>query len=224
MPRVATYNVHDCIGRDHVYAPERIADLVSELRADIVALQEITLDHAGDVLSCLEGITQLQVVDGTLFDRGVGRYGNVLLTRYPVIEHHVRDLSIAGRESRGLVDASLQIDDRAWRVLATHLGLSQRERRDQIARMSRLLPDDSRPTVVMGDFNVRLGAGAFAPLTELGFKQERIGSFPTWFLPLLPLDRILVRNPASIQRCWTCESSLARNASDHFPVLADLGT
>ena len=222
MLRVATYNAHDCIGRDGVYAPERIARLVSDLHADVVALQEITLDHAGDVLGCLERITQLQAIDGTLFDRGVGRYGNLLLTRNQVIEQNLHDLSVAGHEPRGLVEASVQIADRAWRVLATHLGLSRRERLEQIARISRLLVDDSRPTLIMGDFNIWLGAGAFEPLAELGFRQERVGSFPTRLLPLLSLDKIWVRRPARILRCWRYESPVAKIASDHFPVLADL--
>jgi len=222
MLRVATYNAHDCIGRDGVYAPERIARLVSDLHADVVALQEITLDHAGDVLGCLERITQLQAIDGTLFDRGVGRYGNLLLTRNQVIEQNLHDLSVAEHEPRGLVEASVQIADRAWRVLATHVGLSRRERLEQIARISRLLVDDSRPTLIMGDFNIWLGAGAFEPLAELGFRQERVGSFPTRLLPLLSLDKIWVRRPARILRCWRYESPVAKIASDHFPVLADL--
>ncbi len=120
------------------------------------------------------------------------------------------------------MDASLRIADRPWRVLATHLGLSRTERRKQIARMSRLLADDSRPTLIMGDFNIWLGAGAFAPLTALGFRQERVGSFPTRLLPLLSLDRISVRRPGRILRCWRYESPVAKIASDHFPVLADL--
>ena len=222
MLRVATYNAHDCIGRDGVYAPERIARLVSDLHADVVALQEITLDHAGDVLGCLERITQLQAIDGTLFDRGVGRYGNLLLTRNQVIEQNLHDLSVAEHEPRGLVEASVQIADRAWRVLATHVGLSRRERLEQIARISRLLVDDSRPTLIMGDFNIWLGAGAFEPLAELGFRQERVGSFPTRLLPLLSLNKIWVRRPARILRCWRYESPVAKIASDHFPVLADL--
>ena len=53
MPRVATYNVHDCIGRDGVYSPSRIVEVLRSLEADVVALQEITLDPAGEVLGCL---------------------------------------------------------------------------------------------------------------------------------------------------------------------------
>ena len=40
--RVATYNVHECVGTDGRQDPDRIASVVSELNADIVALQEFT--------------------------------------------------------------------------------------------------------------------------------------------------------------------------------------
>ena len=40
--RVATYNVHSCIGTDGRHDPDRIATVIAELDADIVALQEFT--------------------------------------------------------------------------------------------------------------------------------------------------------------------------------------
>ena len=40
--RVATYNVHSCIGGDGRHDPERVATVIAELNADIVALQEFT--------------------------------------------------------------------------------------------------------------------------------------------------------------------------------------
>ena len=83
--RVATYNVHDCIGRDRRYDPKRIAGIVDALDADVVALQEVTLDHQGDLLATLQGETHMHMVDGTLLPRGIGRYGNLLLSRWPVI-------------------------------------------------------------------------------------------------------------------------------------------
>ncbi len=39
---MATYNVHACVGRDGRHDPERVAKVVTELDADIVALQEFT--------------------------------------------------------------------------------------------------------------------------------------------------------------------------------------
>ena len=40
--RVATYNVHACVGTDGRHDPDRVASVVAELEADIVALQEFT--------------------------------------------------------------------------------------------------------------------------------------------------------------------------------------
>jgi len=223
MLRVATYNTHDCVGRDRRYAPERIAGVLAELRADIIALQEITLDSGGAMHALLERASGLRAFAGTLVQRGPGRYGNVLLTRQGApAGHRLQDLSVGSYEPRGLIDADLHIAGHAWRVLATHLGLAFRERRAQIARIAALAADDPRPTLLMGDLNVWLGVRALAPLRRIGFGGRSIGSFPTWLLPFLPLDRILVRGPASATRCWRHDSTAARIASDHFPIVAEL--
>jgi endonuclease/exonuclease/phosphatase family metal-dependent hydrolase len=146
----------------------------------------------------------------------------VLLSRQPVIEQRLHDLSFDKREPRGLVDADVLRDGRRWRVLATHLGLSWRERHRQLARVARLLSQDTRPTTILGDFNIWLGSRAFAPLARLGFVQCKVRSYPTWFAPLLSLDRVLVRPPARLLRCERFESNSARIASDHYPVVAEL--
>lgn len=219
---VASYNVHDCIGRDGDYAPDRIADIVLATGADIVALQEVTLDHAGDLVARLARKTRMQLVDGTLFDRGVGRYGNLLLTRRRVLGETLHDIAVAGREPRGVVDASIDLDGRPVRVLATHLGLASRERRPQFEQLARLLDGASVPVILMGDFNVWLGSCAFAPLRRAGFVSTSVRSYPTWCLPLLPLDRILVRAPAVLARSWRHAQPPAGVASDHFPVVADV--
>lgn len=222
MIRVATYNAHDCIGRDGIYDPARTASVVAALGADVVALQEITLDHAGDVLATLQDISGMQAVDGTLFDRGVGRYGNVLLTRHEVIRQRLHDLSFSGREPRGLVDAVIDINGKPCRVTATHLGLKIAERRQQIKQLATLLADDALPTVLMGDFNVWVGSRAFAPLTEIGFVQQPLRSFPTWWMPLLPLDRVLIRGSTLSHHYWRYIKPPASRASDHFPIVVDV--
>jgi endonuclease/exonuclease/phosphatase family metal-dependent hydrolase len=220
--RVATYNVHDCVGRDGAYAPDRIAAIVAELRADLVALQEITLDHAGEVVALLERITEMQAIDGTLFERGVGRYGNLLLSRAPVAAQGLHDISFAGREPRGLIRATVAAKGTVYVVLATHLGLSRRERRQQIRKIVALLPNEDLPVILMGDFNIWEGSSAFRPLIDLGFITTRTRSYPTWSRPFLPLDRILVRRPGRILTSRHQGGRLGRIASDHFPVIASL--
>jgi endonuclease/exonuclease/phosphatase family metal-dependent hydrolase len=220
--RVATYNVHDCVGRDGVYSPDRIAGVVADLEADVVGLQEVTLDHSGDVVGRIERLTAMQSVDGTLFERGVGRYGNLLLSRRPVVEQRLHDISWAGREPRGVLDAHIEVGGRLWRLLITHLGLNRHERRDQITRLAALVSDDEEPTVLLGDLNVWASKPTLMPLVEAGFAATTVRTFPTGFMPSLALDRIMVRTPARLDCAWRHVEPPARVASDHFPLVAEV--
>ena len=66
------------------------------------------------------------------------------------------------------------------------------------------------------------GWKAFEGLVNNGLVQAPFSSYPTWFAPVLALDRIFVRSPAVATRTWRHDSPTARVASDHFPVAADL--
>lgn len=224
MIRLATYNARDCTGLDGVYDPVRIAKIVAAIDADVVALQEITLDHAGDVLRSLEQASGMQAVDGTLFERGVGRYGNLLLTHHAVSEQRLHDLSVVGREPRGMVDSVVDIEGEVCRVAATHLGLRAAERRRQIERVASLLAEGDLPAVLMGDFNVWFGLQALAPLFDIGFIHRPVRSFPTWWIPLLPLDRVFTRGFSEPPFHWRYNEPPASRASDHFPVVVDVDT
>ena len=222
MLRVATYNTHDCIGRDGRYLPERIAEILLSLDAQVIALQEITLDAAGELQSRFEKTLGMQILDGTVFERGIGRYGNVLLSRCRIVEQKLHDLSITGHERRGLLDAVLDDGGQRFSVFATHLGLARRERKNQIEQLCTRLAARKGPSLLLGDFNVWRGDKELCPITALGFKQFRVRSFPTWRRPLVALDHIFSRSPSVLQRCWRYDTPLSRIASDHYPVVAEI--
>ena len=222
MLRVATYNVHDCIGRDGVYAPDRIAAIVARLHADVVALQEMTLDHAGDIVALIEQTTGMRAIDGTLFERGVGRYGNLLLCRGMVTRQQLVDLSCPDREPRGLVGIQVTSNARVYDIFATHLGLGLAERRAQFRQLELHLAQSENPAVLMGDFNAILGRLEFSPLLRLGTTMTTRSSFPTAFGPLLSLDRILLNRHARFIRSWPPAAAPIRKASDHFPIVAEI--
>jgi endonuclease/exonuclease/phosphatase family metal-dependent hydrolase len=222
MLRVATYNVRDCIGRDGAYAPHRIAAIIAGLSADVVAVQEITLDHAGDVVSLIEQTTGMHAIDGTLFERGVGRYGNLLLCRGAAEAQAVYDLSYGECEPRGLIQVGLASGGLNYAVFATHLGLGVRERRRQLDSIAQYVSASQGPAVMLGDFNVWLGRSEFRPLISIGFTTTSIRSYPTWLRPLLALDRVLVRPPARFVRSWREAGEQIVLASDHFPVVAEI--
>jgi endonuclease/exonuclease/phosphatase family metal-dependent hydrolase len=189
--RVATYNIHDCIGLDEKFDATRIVSVIQEIDADIVALQEITVDSQGELVDLFEQSIGMQAIDGTIFDRGVGRYGNVILTKCPIVDNCLHDISARGLEPRAVIEVTLDIDDAPMQAFATHLGLTFFERRSQLRRLAQLLPE-RKPALVMGDFNIWGLSWALSPLHKRGYRSQKVKSFPVSPHPFFALDRIRV--------------------------------
>jgi endonuclease/exonuclease/phosphatase family metal-dependent hydrolase len=225
--RIATYNVHSCVGTDGRHDPERIARVIGELDADVVALQEFSYpaDIALEtrtpvVLTELDGY---QCALGPTLMRRAGHFGNVLLSRHPIRELQRIDLSHGAREPRGALAATIDAGGVELHVLATHLGLKLHERRFQVARLiEHLASVRSLLFVVLGDFNDWLpGRSVVHVLDERLGPSPRPRSFPVAF-PLLALDRIWVQPKHALREVFVHTSSRARRASDHLPVVAVL--
>jgi endonuclease/exonuclease/phosphatase family metal-dependent hydrolase len=220
----ASYNVHRCIGMDGRHDPDRVAAVVRELAADVVALQEVDalyhVENGVDQIVHLAEATGYQALAGPVLRNHRGSYGNGLLVRSRVLEVRQVDLSVRGRERRGALDVDLRVGGVPVRVVAAHLGLRARERRYQVGRLLRLLRDHGRGLVLLGDFNEWL---ARSPL--LGRLHRRFGptpgvrTFPARF-PVFALDRIWVQPHAALRRVEVHATPLARRASDHLPIRA----
>lgn len=221
--RVATYNTHSGVGTDGRCDPARIATVINELSADVVALQEIESRHGNlETLEFLSGQTGMTAVPGPTILRPVGDYGNALLTRAEPVELRTVDLSFPGREPRGAIDALLQCGRCRLRIIATHLGLLPAERRHQIEALLSKLGDDTVPTVLMGDLNEWfLWGRPLRRLHEHFGKTPAPATFPACF-PLFALDRLWVKPLRSLRGLAVHRSPLARTASDHLPLTAIL--
>lgn len=225
--RVATYNVHACVGTDGRHNPRRIASVINELDADVVALQEFS--YPADI--ALETRTPVVLTELDDYQCALGPtrrgsthcFGNVLLTRHAILEVHRIDLSIERREPRGALAATIDVRGVELHVLAAHLGLRLHERRFQIRQIVDYLDSVRRAlVVVLGDFNDWLPGRSVAHLLDkrLG-KAMRPRTFPV-FQPILSLDRVWVHPKRALRRTFVHASRLARRASDHFPVVADI--
>jgi endonuclease/exonuclease/phosphatase family metal-dependent hydrolase len=223
--RIATYNIHRCIGRDGVADPRRIARVLRNLDADLIALQEVAFEPGapGNVLHTLAKAARAHAYPGpTLLETG-GRYGNAVLSRLPPREVRRVDISMPGREPRGAIQLILDTPAATVSVLATHLGLSTEERRRQMTRLALLLnnPVDA-VTVLMGDFNEwRRWGGALRRLKRIFAPSPAPSTFPSR-RPFLALDRIWVRPAYRLKTLHTFKDAHAREASDHLPLVADL--
>src|SRR6185312_17195452 len=161
--RIATYNIHKCRGLDRRTDPERIADVITELDADAVAIQEILdvkdgrpeFDQARRIKFQLQGYASCFGENRILHG---GSYGNMTLSRFPVQLCENYDVTSSHRERRGCLRTDVVLGSGVvLHVFNVHLGTSFMERRHQARK---LLSDGvlnrqeyCGPKIVMGDFN-----------------------------------------------------------------------
>ena len=214
--RVASYNVHGCVGWDGKEDAARVAAVIRELDCDTVGLQEV---HK---LEEINATLKMQLISGappTWHDRHVG---NALLTRRKVLAVRHHDFGLAGCEPRTAIDADLEVAGETLRVIVTHLGLPPAERRYQVKKLLSLIrhtPLQER-VVVLGDINEWLPLGR--PLRwmhALLGRSPAERSFPSRW-PLFALDRVWVRPRHALLAFGAHRSALAAKASDHLPVKA----
>lgn len=221
---VASYNVHAWIGNDGRRDVTRIAEVLTELRADVIALQEVRC--SGNDRSSLDELAKrlgVSVVRGLVCDRNEEGHGNAVLSRLPFSRVERLDLTVRGHEPRGALDVALETGVEPLRLIATHLGIGPRERRIQARRLAQAIAQrEPGALVLLGDMNewVR-GIGALLPLHRLLGRTAGPRTFPSP-LPLFSLDRIWVTPRSRLLRLWVHRSTLARRASDHLPIVAEL--
>lgn len=235
--RVLSYNIHKCIGGvDRRYEPARICEVIRKLDADVLMLQEVDAgvarskrDHQVEVLGEELGLPYRSWFPNVDV-RGGGQYGNAILSRYPLIESSNIDLSIRFKKKRSALHAVLRVRhddvDRTVHVYNMHLGLARYERKIQLQKFLDCHPfahlHHDTPVVVGGDLNDFYG-GLGELLAPSGFRgiERRPLTFPAWG-PVRALDAIFVRGDVDFMRLSRCDSDLARRASDHRPLVAEV--
>ena len=99
--RVATYNVHGCVGGDGKHDVKRIARVLRELGADVIALQELACP--GEVegpIDLLAELTGMHALWTPLWYRDGTHFGNAVLTSLPVRAQRTLDLTFENNEPR----------------------------------------------------------------------------------------------------------------------------
>jgi len=225
---VASYNIHKCVGTDNRFDPARVAAVIAELDADILALQEADRRfgrrHGLLDMAALERRTGLSLLPLSLEPGGHGWRGNALLVRKARVLRQ-RRMVLPGGEPRGAVMADLELPAGRLRVVAAHFGLLRRHRAQQAqAILAALDQAEDMPALVFGDLNEwRPG-----PRSSLRALEDGLGGFapgPATFpsrLPVFALDRILGRPQGLVLGIEAHDTPLARVASDHLPVKARL--
>ncbi|MDX9974053.1 MAG: endonuclease/exonuclease/phosphatase family protein [FCB group bacterium] len=232
--RIMTYNVHGCVGMDGKLSLDRLVRLIRQYEPDVVALQEL------DVHRSRSGrIHQAQILAHELemafhFHPAMHleeeQYGDAILTRLPMRLVKAAPIPSPPRvEPRGALWVELSIDGNPVQLINTHFGLGRAER---IAQARHLLGPDwlghpkcTAPAVLCGDFNSMPRSETYRILTTNLSDTRTLngnGQHRGTFMGLWHLDYILISPDLEASTALVPCTSLARMASDHLPVIADL--
>lgn len=227
MLKVLSYNIHSCFGVDGKYDPSRVAAIISNSDADLIALQEVDSS-----LEVRDGLNQLQYLAyrtgltplmGPTLKKGYGSYGNALLSRYPFQAVREIDLTYRRFEPRGLLQAKLEVEGLQLSVFNTHFGLKHWERKFQSQRLCDEIENDVHDgALIFGDFNEWFGWSRNLRWLERSFARiPRMRTYPSRW-PRFALDRIFASPKFRFVDCKVVLDARTRVASDHLPVMATL--
>lgn len=224
---LASWNIHKGVGTDRKRDLGRTAEVIGELDADILALQEADTRFGTRTglldLHKLERQTGLIPIPVQSVGPAHGWHGNMILAREADLED-LHQIDLPGFEPRGALVADLTLSGLPMRVIAAHLGLLPGSRSAQVrAILDKLAGLESRPTLLMGDLNEwRTGPrSSLAGLRTHLPHSPIVRSFPAR-LPLVPFDRIMACDRSELHELAIHDSPLARRASDHLPIRARL--
>ncbi|MES2570120.1 MAG: endonuclease/exonuclease/phosphatase family protein [Verrucomicrobiota bacterium] len=234
--RILTYNIHSGIGTDRRRSLARIAQIIAEQNPDVVALQEVDCARARSEHVNQAGLLAADLIMEFHFHAAlrveVEEYGDAILSKHPMRLIRAGHLPTVKSgfflEPRGALWTEIDVHGTPWQVINTHFGLGRAERLLQAAA---LLDSDwagsalkRSPLVVCGDFNSQAGGRVHRLLSGTLRDVQRDGrrnTFPSRF-PMLCLDHIFIGTGIRIADVNVVRTPLARVASDHLPLLAEL--
>jgi endonuclease/exonuclease/phosphatase family metal-dependent hydrolase len=232
--RVVTYNVHRCKGLDGRVRPDRVAKVLKEIDADIVALQEVVCIPGGEPEGDQAHYIAREIGADFLFGENRklwgGAYGNVVLSKLPMKTVKNHDLSVRGRERRGCLHIDVELAGRVLHVFNVHLGTAFLERRKQgrqLAGLDILLNNELKgPRLLLGDFN-EWAPGLTTKLLRAHMQSvdikkhlRRRRTYPG-VLPMFHLDHIYHDESMEVVGLTLHRTRTALVASDHLPLIAE---
>lgn len=226
MISVASYNIRKSVGTDWRRDPLRILDILKEVDADVVALQEVDRRFGSRAASLSPEMivenTGYEAISFGVREQSLGWHGNTILYRRGYSVLNTMTLTLPALEPRGAVLADLQIGSEKLRVIGLHLGLVDLWRRRQAQSVLNQLDvlDEALPTVIMGDLNQWTTEGGC--LTHFSENHQVIAPGPSFHSsrPVLNFDRIITTMDIEVMASGVHTSDRARKGSDHLPVWA----
>ena len=226
--RLLTFNIRHGVDENGVEGLDSIIESIKETGAEIIALQEVDRfmprsgfkDQAKEIAKAL-GYNY--VYGETINLLGI-KYGNAILSAFPIVQHENKKLYSKEIETRGLLKAVVDLDGILYNVYTTHLGLNSDERIRQIEQINQVIEEDSGYVILMGDFNEEPNTNTMQEISDRlidSAKQFNNGAEHYTYAfysdkPNTRIDRIYVDRDITINNHYVIEEQI----SDHCMVMA----
>lgn len=241
--KIATYNIHRAIGLDRRFKPQRIIDILNEIDADIVLLQEVDegvprsreLNLAKEISGAC-GYPHYALGHNVSLRKGY--YGNATLSRFPIVRERNINLTIDNKKRRGCQHTTLHVNNNShhkeFDVFNLHLGLSAKERQKQAGLLMHSSEygqlEKHMPCMIAGDFNDWRSLLRAFFVEGMGFKcatdkstlrgEVALKTFPS-FAARGGLDRVYYKGRLKFINVSRYTKKVAKIASDHLPVVVE---
>jgi endonuclease/exonuclease/phosphatase family metal-dependent hydrolase len=239
--KIISWNIHKGFNfANRSFILEHIRDFLRQTGADILFLQEVVGENHKHAKNHANWPTEGQyeyLADQNWDFQAYGKnavwtdrhHGNAILSKFEILNFENIDLTVNKFEFRGLLHATVKIEDKTVDLFNVHLNLLHRHRVLQVEKIvERALSSLNSDTLILcGDFNDWTGRISHLLEDKVGLSEAFLSSdgvhartFPS-FMPLLPLDRVYFKG-ASIGKCEVLKTAELRVLSDHLPVMVEL--
>jgi len=218
--RILSYNIRNAKGMDNITDYKRIATIITQSKASIIALQEldsVTQRSKGvDVLKELSKATGLYASYAAAIAFQGGKYGVGVLSKEKPVKQ--KTIPLPGTEEPRVL---LIVEFDHYVVFCTHLSLTEKDRITSVKIIEEQLKAYQKPVLLAGDLNDIPGTTMMQMLQQSFQVVSANGlSFPS-DQPDRCIDYILLRHQQKIQVLKT-EVLNEPVASDHRPLMVEL--
>lgn len=226
--RIASYNIRKAVGLDWKRDPNRIMQVLSEINADVVAIQEMDkrFGQRSGTISAKELAKELDYEIASVSVRPLshGWHGNAILFKSSLVLNNAGRIDLPKWEPRGAVYANLTSPNAGpIQIVGIHLAMAKHIRRHQANKIAEHINGTSNvhSTIVAGDFNDRKETLDYNFFDD---QDEVITPGPSFHTtrPYLPLDRFVLGKGLSAVNMGVHMSDASKKASDHLPIYVDI--
>ena len=232
--RVAVYNTHWCTGVDGVLSPQRIAEVLKGLDADVIALNEI--DRHYDSRSDYED--QLQIIADTLemnykFQKTTWKspipasgnkpreFGHAILSKQPIDFLDDRIFDAYSNHYHGLLETKIEIKGKPILFYVTHLDVDPTNLHEQAVQLKEWMRERDGTKIIMGDFNATPENPSIEyiknGMVDALESQQDAFTFKSND-PTMRIDYILGSEDVEFAN----SNVIKTLASDHFPIVTEI--